>query len=152
MHVHLTCQGGRVKTRSPCSGERGVVVWFDRVGLLCSGCFGLEATRYRAGAHIRPCRSASMPNPVPIRTGFAVDPPGEYEPHSGDSWGGAETADELLAKRTHKQALQLISPWPAGQFVSTLRLCDVMCAAIRRGQKSKDVAQYVTTPASIRRH
>lgn len=44
-----------------------------------------SGTRHRAGAHIRPCRSASMPDVLPIRTGFACDPRGEYEPHSGDA-------------------------------------------------------------------
>lgn len=132
---HVTAEGGRRNLHTMV--EREVPDWFDRVGLLlgCSGCFGCR--RYpppRAGAHIRPCRSASMPNPVPLRTGLAVDPPGEYEPHSGDSWGGAETTDDLLARRTRKQTLQLISLWPAGQFVSTPRLCDVMCVAIRRAK------------------
>lgn len=49
------------KKKSPCSGERRGLLWFDRVGLVGSGCLGVDATRYRAGTHIRPCRSASIP-------------------------------------------------------------------------------------------
>lgn len=129
---HVTAEGGRrnlhtmVREQSWAGPTGWACRWFARAVLV------VDATRPRAGAHIRPCRSVSMPNPVPIRTGLAVDPPGEYEPHSGDSWGswgGAETADDLLAK-THTQtssaAYLAMARRPSRQHPAALR-CDVRC-------------------------